>query len=121
MEREGFGISVSVNKPIYSSGEPISMALYVFNNTGQEVTFLFSDAQRYDFTIEDEEGREVWRWSEGRMFAQVLGEETLGPGREEIRYTASYQGALEPSSYQITGIVVAKNRPMSASVSIVVK
>ena len=55
------------------------------------------------------------------MFAMVLGEETLGPTNPEIIYTAEYKGKLIPGYYKITGILVAKDRPMSGSIIIEVK
>lgn len=121
MKVEGLGVSMLTDKATYAAGDTIALKLSVLNTTEEKVTFHFSDAQRYDFVVEDQKGKKIWRWSEGRMFAQVLGEETLGPGREELSYTASYKGALEHGSYQITGILVAKDRPMSASVSVVAK
>ena len=119
--QEGSGISVRVNKPLYGSGEPISMTLRVFNHADQQITFSFRDARRYDFTIEDEEGQAVWRWSHGRMFAQVLGEETLGSGREEVLYSETYTGMLKAGEYKVTGILVASQRAISASITITIR
>jgi len=55
------------------------------------------------------------------MFAMLLGEETLGPDKEEIAYTEVYRDRLEPGHYKVTGVLVARNRPMSASVEIEVR
>ena len=49
----------------------------------------------------DAEGQEVWRWSNERIFAQVLGQETLGPGLEEILYTATYAGPLQSADAKL--------------------
>lgn len=116
-----YGISIMTEKLGYAPGEPVTMMLKVFNRTGEEVTFHFNTAQRYDFVIKDEEENEVWRWSKDRMFATVLGEETLGPDNPEAIYTAQYKGKLSPGSYKITGILVAVNRPMAGSITITVK
>ena len=121
MKVEGLGVSVITGKATYAAGDTIILKLSVFNSTEEKVTFHFSDAQRYDFVVEDQKGKKIWRWSEGRMFAQVLGEEALGLGREKVSYTGKFRGTLEPGSYHVTGILVAKDRPMSASVSIIVK
>ena len=96
------------------------MELTVFNRTAENLTFDFRDAQHYDFIIEDAEGNSVWRWAEGRMFAQVLGEETLGPGREEVVYTETYAGPLQPGGYKVIGALVSTNRPLSASLMITI-
>jgi len=116
-----YGISMSTDKMSYSVGEPIKMTLKIFNYTEEDIVFHFNTSQRYDFIIEDEEGNEIWRWSEGRMFAQMLGEETSGSANTEIIYKAEYKGKLSPGYYKVTGILAAKDRPMSGNVIIIVK
>ncbi len=113
-----FGVSVTTDKAIYTASESIVIELTVFNRTAESLTFDFSNAQHYDFIIEDAEGNSVWRWAEGRMFAQVLGEETLGPGREEVVYTETYAGPLQRGGYEVTGVLISSNRPLSASLTI---
>lgn len=115
-----FGVSLTTDKAIYAVGEGIVMELIVFNRTAKNLIFDFRDAQRYDFIIEDAEGNSVWRWAERRMFVQVLGEETLGPGREEVVYTETYAGPLEPGSYEVIGALISANRPLSAYLRITI-
>jgi len=107
-----YGISITTDKISYNVGDPIIMTLKVFNYTEEEITFHFNTGQRYDFVIEDEEGNEIWRWSQDMMFAMVLGEETLGPTNLEIIYTVEYKGKLNFGYYKVTGIFVVTNRPM---------
>ena len=116
-----FGVSLTTDKAIYAAGESIVMELIVFNRTAKSLTFDFRNAQHYDFVIEDAEGNSVWRWAEGRMFAQVLGEETLGPDREEVIYTETYAGPLQPGGYKVTGALISANRPLSASLTITIE
>ena len=121
MAESTFGVSLTTDKASYAAGESIVMELIVFNRTAESITFDFRNAQHYDFIIEDAEGNSVWRWAEGRMFAQMLGEETLGPGREEVAYTETYAGPLEPGGYKVTGILVASDRTISASITITIR
>lgn len=116
-----YGISMSTDKMSYSVGEPIMMTLKIFNYTEEGIVFHFNTAQRYDFIIEDEEGSKIWRWSKDRMFAMVLGEDTLGPNNPEVTYTVEYKGELIPGYYKVTGILVAEDRPMSGNIIIMVK
>jgi hypothetical protein len=116
-----YGISMSTDKMSYSVGEPIIITLKIFNYTEEDIAFQFNTSQRYDFIIEDKEGEEIWRWSKDKMFAMVLGEETLGPTNTEITYTAEYKDKLSPGYYKVTGILVAQDRPMSGNVIIIVK
>jgi len=116
-----YGISMSTDKMDYEVGEPITMTLKIFNYIEEYVTFHFNTSQRYNFIIEDEEGNEVWRWSEGRMFAMALGEEILGSRNPEVICTEEYKGKLSSGYYKITGIFVAQEKPMSGSIIIEVK
>ncbi|MGB6369642.1 MAG: BsuPI-related putative proteinase inhibitor [Atribacterota bacterium] len=116
-----YGISMTTDKMSYSVGEPIIMTLKVFNYNEEEITFHFNNSQRYDFIIENEKGNEVWRWSEGKMFAQMLGEEILGPCNPEVIYKAEYKDRLSAGYYKVTGIFIAQEKPMSGSIIIEVK
>ena len=116
-----YGIYMSTDKMSYSVGEPIIITLKIFNYTQENITFYFNTSQRYDFIIEDEEGNEIWRWSQDMMFAMVLGEETLEPNNPEVTYTSEYKDKLSPGYYKITGIFVVTDRPMSGNVIIIVK
>ena len=116
-----FGACLTTDKALYTVGQPVNIEFCIFNRTGQEITLHYRDAQRYDFILEDDEGKEVWRWSDGRMFSQVLGEEKLGTGREEIIYAVKYQGKIKPGKYRITGSIQSIECPMTASLTIEVK
>ena len=121
LSQSGIGVLIMTDKATYSSGEVITMTLNIFNHTGDEVVFQFSTSQRYDFLIEDGGGNKVWRWSDERMFAQVLGEEKIGPGREEIIYEENYNNRLDAGRYKITGILVDRERSLGATIIISVK
>ena len=116
-----YGISLMTDKMSYSVGEPIIMTFKVFNYTKADIAFHFNTSQRNDFIIEDEKGNKIWYWSKDMMFAMVLGEETLGPNNPEATYTIEYKGELIPGYYKVTGILVAKDRPMSGNIIIIVK
>jgi hypothetical protein len=116
-----YGISIMTDKINYSIGEPIIMTLKIFNYTQEDIVFRFNTSQRYDFIIEDDEGNEIRHWSKNRMFAMVLGEEIIGPHNPEVIYTAEYNDRLSPGYYKVTGVFIAKDRPMSGSIIIEVK
>lgn len=64
--------------------------LTVSNESDDPVSLTFSDSQRVDFVVRDSEAdTERWRWSEGQLFAQMLGSETLDPG-ESVEYDAEW-------------------------------
>ena len=65
-------------------GEGVTFRFTVSNGTGGPVELTFRDACRADFAVRHDDGEEVWRWSEGRMFAQQLGHARLEPGEEAV-------------------------------------
>ncbi|ANU21578.1 hypothetical protein BBI15_16025 [Planococcus plakortidis] len=73
----------------------------VKNDTQEAVTFNFTSGQRYDFTLTDEQGNEVFRMSSVSMYTQALGEEILRQG-EELQYEIQVSEAnLEPGTYTL--------------------
>lgn len=57
----------------------------VSNQTDETMTFEFTSGQRYDFTISNEDGEELYRLSSVSTYIQALGEETLEPG-DKLEY-----------------------------------
>lgn len=59
--------------------EPVALQalLRVSVDAGEPVRLRFGSAQRTDFALYDDTGREVYRWSERLAFTQVAGEELL--------------------------------------------
>ncbi|OHX56142.1 hypothetical protein BB776_05275 [Planococcus salinarum] len=74
----------------------------VSNQTDETITFEFTSGQRYDFTITNEEGEELYRLSSVSTYIQVLGEETLEPG-DKLEYEIEIPPKdFESGTYTIT-------------------
>ncbi len=58
----------------------------------------------FEILVQDRQGRVVWRWSNGKFFAQVLGKEVLKPSGGELLYRANVEGRFFPGIYQLTPI-----------------
>lgn len=83
MSLEGaLGVSVS------DDGRDVRLAFTVHNAGSGTADLRFSDACRADFAVL-EEGREVWRFTDGRAFAQLIGEESIPPG-ESVTYDGTW-------------------------------
>ncbi|MFL5603160.1 MAG: BsuPI-related putative proteinase inhibitor, partial [Gemmatimonadaceae bacterium] len=54
----------------------LRFSLNVRNNTTKMLELRFPDGQTHDFVVKDFAGKEVWRWSEGRMFTSAMRSET---------------------------------------------
>lgn len=82
------------------TGDPAVAFAFTVTNTGSETIELqFADAAKAEFVVEDER-REVWRFTEGRAFMQMLSSERLEPG-EETTYDGEWE---EPRSGEYTAV-----------------
>jgi len=83
----------------------VLFALRVTNKASKSLELTFPDGQTHDIVVLDGGGREVWRWSQGRMFTQALQNRVLA--RSE---TVSYEGQWLPSDNHGTFTAVASLR-----------
>ncbi|PCR89566.1 BsuPI-related putative proteinase inhibitor [Natrinema ejinorense] len=89
--------------------DPRDAVLFVFTvtNSGSErVTLQFSDACNAEFVLEDGD-EEIWRFSDGRVFAQMLSSETLAPG-DETTYEAEWSDPV-PGEYTAVAALRARD------------
>lgn len=59
-------------------GAEVGVTLQVANTAGKLVELDFADGQTHDVAILDATGREVWRWSAGRLFTTAVQTKLLG-------------------------------------------
>ena len=109
---EALAIYVTTNEGGYAIGEKIRMRLIVRNRLDRPVRLEFPTNQKFDFIIL--KGRiPVWRWSEGKHFAQAATFEVIPP-RDSLVYEAEWtqedpQGkALGLGKYTLQGIIMTK-------------
>ncbi|SDJ89879.1 BsuPI-related putative proteinase inhibitor [Natronorubrum texcoconense] len=91
--------------------ELVTFAFTVINRGPESVDLQFSDACKAEFVVE-EDGREVWRFSEGRMFAQMLSTDRLEAGAAET-YEAEWT-APQPGGYIVRAELQAREQVCAA-------
>jgi hypothetical protein len=93
--------------------------LEVVNRDRIPAEFWFGTSQRFDFIVRELHGREVYRWSWGKSFLQVVGVERLYGGRKLV-YTVKIplidqrnksRPTLLPGRYTLEGVLTSR-RPM---------
>ena len=79
---QGVGEPVKLNDNATVIGkDKIEVQVTVVNNTDESVSYVFATSQKLDIIAADDEGNEVYRWSKGLRFANVLNTLDLGPGK----------------------------------------
>jgi hypothetical protein len=58
-----------------------AVRLTLRNTTGAPLKLEFGSGQTFDVVVRDEDGKDVWRWSDGRGFTQALRSETVSGER----------------------------------------
>lgn len=98
---------LELDRKSYEQGEPIDMTLRLVNCASKAITRTYADGQRYDFSAKAEDGEEVWRWSDGMVFEEVLGEETYQPGGQ-LAFAETWDQLdsdgqeVKPGQYELT-------------------
>ncbi len=86
-------------------GDNVEFVLHVTNNAQKRLELSFPSGQNYDVTVLDSIGREVWRWSSGRMFTQAFQNHVL-----EANETLSYEASWKPEAIRGSFVAVASLR-----------
>lgn len=99
---------LTTNRRRYQPGDTVVMQMKVGNPTKEPITLQFASSKTYDFTIRDQAGQEVWRWSAGKMFTQALQQRVLSPQASylvEARWTVPFSesDSIQPGLYEVQG------------------
>lgn len=99
---------------VRTNGTEISFALNVVNNSKKNVELIFPTGQTHDFVVVDSIGREMWRWSEGRMFTQALRNKLLGKGETlELTEAMKRDKPLPAGRYTARALLTSRNHPIT--------
>jgi hypothetical protein len=101
-------VSLALDRFVYPSteGTPALAARLTLRNTRLDpISLTFPSSQRFDLVIRDERGNEVYRWSDGKVFMEVVGTEEIGSGERNYAVTvplAARGGAPLPAGRYTT-------------------
>lgn len=98
-----FSVSLTAQPRSLESGKGVSLTLTVRNLSAEPRTFELSSSQTYDFVAYEKGGEEVWRWSSGMMFAQVIGSETIEAEGSRVYKVSWSTAGLMPGTYTVEG------------------
>jgi intracellular proteinase inhibitor BsuPI len=98
----GSSVASSLNVDV---ADHVKFTLHVTNRSEKRIELNFPNGQTHDIVVLDSLSREVWRWSEGRLFTQSLQNRVLGSNE-----TASYEEQWSPKTAHGTYTAVATLR-----------
>lgn len=82
--------------------DSVRFSFHATNPGRTPIQLEFGSAQRFDFSVRDTTGAEIWRWSAERAFAQVQGSETLGAGASQ-KYEAVWRPGRRTGRFTVLG------------------
>jgi hypothetical protein len=98
--------------------DKLRFTLNVKNNTTKMLELRFPDGQTHDFVVKDFAGKEIWRWSKGRMFTSAMRSETLN-GKEDTNYAESWSAKGQHGSFTAVATLRSNNFPIESTVQFV--
>lgn len=96
------------------SSDEVEFTFEVTNDGSEPVDLTFPNACTADVAVIDGND-EVWRWSNDRMFAQMIQQVSLGPGESEVEVRV--WDAPEPGDYEAVATLTAQNADVEARTS----
>ena len=88
----------------------VDLRLHVTNSTSRKIELTFPNGQTHDFYILDSAGREVWRWSTGRMFTQSVQNKVIDAGGT-LSYSDRWEGPLAAGTYTAVAVLLSSSHP----------
>lgn len=99
-------VGVDAGFDVVAGEADVKLALRVVNLSPRKLEIDFPDGRTRDFAVIDSRGREVWRWSAGRLFTQTVQNKFLA-----AHDTAVYRERwVKPAPGQYTAVATLRSR-----------
>jgi hypothetical protein len=92
----------------------VRFAIEVANDSRARVELQFPDGRTHDFVVLNEAGREVWRWSTGRLFTQSMRNRLLD-AHDSVVYDERWSPP-SPGRYTLLASLRSANYPVQQRV-----
>jgi hypothetical protein len=113
--KAGAGKGITSHVMVDTAQGTVRFAIEVTNDSRRRVELTFPDGRTHDFAVLDESGREVWRWSSGRLFTQAMQNRLLDAHDSAIyaeRWTPN-----TPGRYTLVAQLHSENHPVQQKVA----
>ena len=103
---------------VRQSSDGVRFALAIANGSKHRLEVSFPDGQTREFLVLDAAGREVWRWSAGRLFTQAMQSKLLTVG-DTVTFAERWRDAA-PGTYTVVATLRSDNFPVTRRAAFVV-
>lgn len=102
-----------------SVNDGVRFAFEVANESSKKLELTFADGRTHDVIVLDSLGREVWRWSEGRMFTQNVQNKVLRSS-DALQFEEAWTNP-QPGTYTAVATLASVNYPLEQRVAFTVR
>lgn len=99
------------NFALHIEPRALNFAFVLTNESKKQVELAFPNGQQYEFAVLDSVGREVYRWSAGRMFTQSVRNATID-GNDTLRIAERVKTTLPQGKYVAVATLRSSNYPI---------
>jgi len=92
----------------------VQFALRVVNQGDKKVELNFPSGMTHDIAVLDEHGKQVWRWSDGRLFTEAFQNKVLRTD-DTLSFSEAWRSPA-PGRYIAVARLVSQNYPMEQRV-----
>ncbi|HJU75340.1 MAG TPA: BsuPI-related putative proteinase inhibitor [Gemmatimonadaceae bacterium] len=107
------GPSIVTSLDVRQQGADVAFTFRIANNAKKKLELIFPTGQRYDLTIVDPNGEEIWRWSAGRMFTQAL-QNRIVAAFDTLTFEMKWKAPATSAgaSYTAVAALLSQNHPL---------
>jgi hypothetical protein len=106
------GLAAALNVTVK---DQVQLALRITNGDPKRVELRFPSGQTHDFVVLDTLGREIWKWSESRLFTQSMQSRVLERD-ETVTFAASWDPGDRHGTYVAMVSLRSDNHPLEKTV-----
>ncbi len=101
-------LEIATLKRSFPTNEIVPLRVSVTNTGDKKTDLTYPTGQKYDFSVTDASGAEVWRWSAGRAFIQEVTVVKIGLAENYNFFGRVDAGFLKPGEYTATAWITAE-------------
>jgi hypothetical protein len=113
-------VTAAVRVDAAPGSRTVRFALSVTNGTSKRIELNFPSGRTHDFVVLDATGREVWRWSDGRMFTQLM-KNRMVEARDIVTFDERWPAPPSAGRYTLVAVLHSDSHPVEKRVDFAIQ